>query len=558
MKEKVTCMAMSDVKIATRLTLLIGFLSIILLTIGGVGLYGISASTSALRSVYQDRTVALGRLADVQQGMLHNQISIGTMLLEPLPELITKLKTRIDEENNRIDKVWEAYLSNSLDPEEARIAKEFVESRSKFEELGVNPTIKALRINDPAKAVDYGLNKMPSLYEPTRERLAALVKIQIDGAASAYAAAEQRSKTIYWSSIGAVIAGLFFASLGGFFLVRSISGSLREAVGVSKRIGAGDLTHPVSDAGRNEIGVLLDALRTMQDDLVGVVSAVRSGSEGVASASTEIAQGNHDLSTRTEQQASALQETAASMEELSNAIKQNAGNANQANQLAQSASAVAIQGGNVVNQVVETMKGINESSIHISEIISVIDGIAFQTNILALNAAVEAARAGEQGRGFAVVASEVRSLAGRSADAAKQIKQLINASVERVEYGTRLVDQAGTTMIEVVSAIRKVTAIMAEINAASSNQALGVQQVGAAVRQMDQSTQQNAALVEQMAAAASTLQLLANAQVQAVSAFTLPAKLAMESGATQHKFPFSSLVEETTPLKPSSLQLSQV
>jgi methyl-accepting chemotaxis protein-1 (serine sensor receptor) len=502
--------------------------------------------------------VALGRLADVQQGMLHNQISIGTMLLEPLPELITKLKARIDEENNRIDKVWEAYLSNSLDPEEARIAKEFVESRSRFEELGVNPTIKALRINDPTKAVDYGLNKMPSLYEPTRERLAALVKIQIDGAASAYAAAEQRSNAIYWSSIGAVLAGLFFASLGGIFLLRSISGSLREAVGVSKRIGAGDLTRPVSDAGRNEVGLLLDALRTMQDDLVGVVSAVRSGSEGVASASTEIAQGNHDLSIRTEQQASALQETAASMEELSNAIKQNAGNANQANQLAQSASAVAIQGGNVVNQVVETMKGINESSIHISEIISVIDGIAFQTNILALNAAVEAARAGEQGRGFAVVASEVRSLAGRSADAAKQIKQLINASVERVEYGTRLVDQAGTTMIEVVSAIRKVTAIMAEINAASSNQALGVQQVGAAVRQMDQSTQQNAALVEQMAAAASTLQLLANAQVQAVSAFTLPAKLAMESGAKQHAFTLSSLVEETTPLKPSSLQLSQV
>jgi methyl-accepting chemotaxis protein len=551
-------MAMSDLKISTRLTLLIGFLSIILLTIGGVGLYGISASTSALRSVYQDRTVALGRLADVQQGMLHNQISIGTMLLEPLPELITKLKARIDEENNRIDKVWEAYLSNSLDPEEARIAKEFVESRSRFEELGVNPTIKALRINDPTKAVDYGLNKMPSLYEPTRERLAALVKIQIDGAASAYAAAEQRSNAIYWSSIGAVLAGLFFASLGGIFLLRSISGSLREAVGVSKRIGAGDLTRPVSDAGRNEVGLLLDALRTMQDDLVGVVSAVRSGSEGVASASTEIAQGNHDLSIRTEQQASALQETAASMEELSNAIKQNAGNANQANQLAQSASAVAIQGGNVVNQVVETMKGINESSIHISEIISVIDGIAFQTNILALNAAVEAARAGEQGRGFAVVASEVRSLAGRSADAAKQIKQLINASVERVEYGTRLVDQAGTTMIEVVSAIRKVTAIMAEINAASSNQALGVQQVGAAVRQMDQSTQQNAALVEQMAAAASTLQLLANAQVRAVAAFTLPAKFAMDSGAKQHKFPLSSLVEETKPLKPNSLQLLQV
>ncbi|MFN7857722.1 MAG: methyl-accepting chemotaxis protein [Acidovorax sp.] len=509
-------------KISTQLTLLIGFLSIILMAIGGVGLYGISASNAALRSVYQDRTIALGQLADVQQGMLHNQISIGIMLLEPLPELISKLNAKIDLEKSRIDKVWDAYIAVPRKPEEERIAKEFVERRTKFEEEGVKPTIKALTLNDPSKAVDYGLNKMPALYEATRELLAALVKIQMDEARNAYNAAEERSEVIYWSSIASVVMGLVLAALAGYLLVRKISRALTQAVDVSNRIGSGDLTPQIPETGHNEIGALLGALRNMQADLVSVVSAVRSGSEGVANASSEIAVGNNDLSLRTEQQAASLEETASSLEDLSQTIKQNADNASQANQLAQSASAVAIDGGNVVNQVVETMKDINESSKRIAEIISVIDGIAFQTNILALNAAVEAARAGEQGRGFAVVASEVRSLASRSAEAAKQIKALIGASVVRVEHGTRLADKAGATMIEVVGSIRRVTDIIAEINTASSEQAFGVQQVNAVVRQMDQTTQQNAALVEQIAAAASSLKIMADEQVRAVAIFSLP------------------------------------
>jgi methyl-accepting chemotaxis protein len=243
----------------------------------------------------------------------------------------------------------------------------------------------------------------------------------------------------------------------------------------------------------------------------------------VASASTQIAQGSHDLSARTEQQAGALEETSASMEELNSTVKANADNARQANQMAMSASTVAAQGGDVVADVVRTMQGINESSRRIADIIQVIDGIAFQTNILALNAAVEAARAGEQGRGFAVVASEVRSLAGRSAQAAKEIKELIHASVQRVEQGSALVDKAGTTMAEVVASIRRVTDIVGEISAASSEQSAGVSQVGEAITHMDQATQQNAALVEESAAAASSLQQQAAQLVHAVAVFKLSA-----------------------------------
>ncbi|MHB8950122.1 MAG: methyl-accepting chemotaxis protein [Rhodoferax sp.] len=292
------------------------------------------------------------------------------------------------------------------------------------------------------------------------------------------------------------------------------------AAEITQRIAEGDLAVAIA-LKHPEHASLLGAIASLRDKFAVIVSEVRQGSESVATASAEIAQGNHDLSARTESQASALEETAASMEQLSATVKQNADSARQANQLALNASTVAAQGGAVVAQVVDTMKGINDSSRRIADIIGVIDGIAFQTNILALNAAVEAARAGEQGRGFAVVASEVRSLAGRSAEAAKEIKTLINASVEQVEQGTALVDKAGSTMTEVVSSIRRVTDIMGEISAASSEQSLGVSQVGEAVTQMDQATQQNAALVEEMAAAASSLQSQAQDLVQVVAVFKL-------------------------------------
>ena len=306
-------------------------------------------------------------------------------------------------------------------------------------------------------------------------------------------------------------------------ITRTTTSSVNVALKLARAVAAGDLSQRIEARGNDEMGHLLGALAEMQASLAKVVTTVRQGSEGVATASAEIAQGNNDMSARTESQASALEQTAASMEELSGTVRQNADSARAANQLAVSASSVAVRGGEVVAQVVDTMRGISVSSRKISDIIQVIDGIAFQTNILALNAAVEAARAGEQGRGFAVVASEVRSLAGRSADAAKEIKMLINASVERVEHGTALVDQAGATMTEVVTSIRRVTDIMGEISAASNEQALGVAQVGEAVKQMDEVTQQNAALVEEMAAAASSLKNQSSDLVDAVSVFKLDA-----------------------------------
>ncbi|APW44222.1 methyl-accepting chemotaxis protein [Rhodoferax saidenbachensis] len=303
-------------------------------------------------------------------------------------------------------------------------------------------------------------------------------------------------------------------------ITHQLGGEPSDAAQLAQSVANGNLATTIHLKAGDRSSMLAQ-LKVMQESLSKVVSSVRAGSEAVAAASAQIAQGNNDLSGRTEEQASALEETAASMEELSSTVTQNADNARQANQLAQSASTVAIQGGQVVGQVVETMKGINESSRKISDIISVIDGIAFQTNILALNAAVEAARAGEQGRGFAVVAAEVRSLAGRSAEAAKEIKLLINASVERVESGSALVDQAGMTMSEVVGAIQRVTDIMGEISAASTEQSQGVEQIGEAVSQMDQVTQQNAALVEEMAAAASSLKSQAQELVKVVATFEL-------------------------------------
>jgi methyl-accepting chemotaxis protein len=361
---------------------------------------------------------------------------------------------------------------------------------------------------------------------PTGATLAKAFNAQVDLQAEA-AAESHRLLDAGASQVRLMVLGICIVALGiavwlAAWIVRVLTGPVARATAVANNIAQGHLSNEIPND-KGPMGHLMSALRDMQASLSHIVSSVRANAEEVATAGTQIAQGNNHLSARTDDQASALQQTSASMEELGATVRQNADNAAQANQLAHGASAVAVKGGEVVAQVVDTMKGINDSSRRIADIIGVIDGIAFQTNILALNAAVEAARAGEQGRGFAVVAGEVRTLAQRSAEAAREIKSLINASVERVEQGTALVDQAGATMNEVVASIRRVTDIMSEISVASAQQSAGVAQVGAAVTKMDETTQQNASLVQESAAAAESLKAQAHRLVEAVAVFKLGA-----------------------------------
>jgi methyl-accepting chemotaxis protein len=354
------------------------------------------------------------------------------------------------------------------------------------------------------------------------EKMRALHDLQVEEADAIASGASTSANRILWVMLGggagALLVALTLGSWIGRGIGRQLGGEVSDAVALARHVAQGDLSTAMR-VRRGDSTSLMANLQAMQEGLANVVVRVRQGSDSVATASEQIAQGNQNLSSRTESQASAIEQTAASMEELGSTVKQNASNAKTANELARSASTVAAQGGEVVSQVVGTMRGISDSSNRIAEIIAVIDGIAFQTNILALNAAVEAARAGEQGRGFAVVAGEVRTLAQRSAQAAKEIKDLIGESVQRVEQGTALVDRAGSTMNEVVASIRRVTDLMGEISSASHEQSLGVAQVGDAITHMDQGTQQNATMVEEMSAAAASLKSQASDLVQAVSVF---------------------------------------
>ena len=512
---------MKNFTISTRLLMLIGILSALLVAIGATGLFGIAKANDALESMYQDRLQAVESLGAFQFLMTRNRLIISNTLLDPTPAKVEKYTQEVASNIEQISAAWEAFMTLPMSPQGKALANTLTGKRKKFVQEGLTPALDALRGADFIKAQTVVVGQFSRLFDPIRDDINAMLKLIQDEAKQDFEAAEVRYSFIRNVFMASIVAGLLFAVLFGLALVRSITGPLLRAGDVTRAVANGDLSQTIDITGKDEIAEMMKALANMQLSLARVVTSVREGSEGVATASAEIAQGNHDLSARTESQASALEQTAASMEELSSTVRQNADNALEANQLAMKASSVAVEGGQVVGLVVQTMKGINESSRQIVDIITVIDGIAFQTNILALNAAVEAARAGEQGRGFAVVASEVRSLAGRSAEAAKQIKSLISTSVEQVEHGSALVDQAGATMTEVVNSIHRVTEIMGEISVASNEQALGVAQVGDAVTQMDQVTQQNAALVEEMAAAASSLKSQAQELVQTVAVFTL-------------------------------------
>lgn len=363
--------------------------------------------------------------------------------------------------------------------------------------------------------------KSTPVFRKTIGQIEKLVEVNNKGSDLSNIQADQIYAQSKASIVIALLGCIAVSLLLSWWISRLIARPLGHAVAVAEQVAGGDLTAEITPSSKDETGQLLSALRTMNSNLQNIVAEVRTGTDTIATASSQIAAGNLDLSSRTEEQAGSLEETASAMEELTSTVKQNADNARQANQLAESASEIAQAGGTVVGQVVDTMGSIHESSRKIVDIISVIDGIAFQTNILALNAAVEAARAGEQGRGFAVVASEVRTLAQRSAAAAKEIKELIDDSVNKVDVGSKLVEEAGQTMGEVVSSVRRVTDIVAEITAASAEQSQGIEQINQAVTQMDEVTQQNAALVEEAAAAAKSLQEQADRLTQTVGVFKL-------------------------------------
>ena len=407
-----------------------------------------------------------------------------------------------------------------MTPDEEKLFNDVAKNRNAYTKAR-DALMKAKRegnADEAARIFDTDFAQISPRYTASLQAFLDYQRGEIDKTAEAIEKASNQS-IILQLSLGciAILIGAILARS----LTRSITVPLSQAVEMAESVAGGDLSRRIEVKRTDETGMLLLSLKHMTDSLVKIVGEVRTGTQTIATASSEIASGNMDLSSSTEQQASSLEETAASMEELTSTVKQNADNARQANQLAISASEVAIKGGSVVSQVVDTMGSINTSARKIVDIIGVIDGIAFQTNILALNAAVEAARAGEQGRGFAVVASEVRSLAQRSAAAAKEIKVLIDDSVNNVDVGAKLVDQAGTTMREIVESVKRVTDIMGEITSASQEQTAGIEQVNKAITQMDNVTQQNAALVEEAAAASEAMQAQAGNLAQAISVFKL-------------------------------------
>ncbi len=497
-------MNLNDIKISTRLALGFGILSLLIALVGGISMLKINAVSGAFDTVVNDRYVKIAALNDIKGGLNQQARSLRNTLIMSNPADIRSELALLEAAGKGVDEHWATLKSTIHDEEAKALLAKAMQARAEYESTYGKFTalISGGQADEARRVLLDEIRPRQLAYFTSVDDLIGRQKALMDGSASqAFDAVDSMKVILPICSAAAIV----IAILMGAWIIRAITGPLGQAVAISRSVAAGDLSIQFDAAGTNETAQLLRALKDMQTALSKVVTTVRHNAESVATASAQIAQGNQDLSQRTEEQAASLEETAASMEELTGTVRQNAENAKQASSLATTASGIAQQGGDMAGRVVETMQDISASSSKMAEIIAVIEGIAFQTNILALNAAVEAARAGEQGRGFAVVAGEVRTLAQRSATAAKEIKELITESVSRVDLGAKLVDEAGRTIHEVVHSVQRVTDIMNEIAAASEEQRTGIEQVNTAVAQMDQVTQQNAALVEEASAAAQSM-----------------------------------------------------
>ncbi|CAB3801877.1 methyl-accepting chemotaxis protein [Paraburkholderia fynbosensis] len=512
-----------NLSIRTCLSLMIVFFGVVLLLGAAAGLLSLRSSNASLQQMYTVDTPAVADLEGSSGQLLRLRLALATYA--SLIELndqdgANAVLKRFDQYQKVSNERIAHYMSRaSSNDDEQRLIKDMQAKRDSFLREGVDPALAALKSGDRNAFNQLQAHKLPSLYSTYEKAMLALEQLQLDHGAQRYQEAQDLFYAICIAVAIGMVVSLLGSLLGRMVLVRAIVNPVDATIAQFQRIANGDLTSRIDVTSDNEMGRLAAALRKMQESLIGTVNAVRQGTESIDTGVSEIAAGNADLSQRTEEQAASLEETAASIEELTSTVKQTADNAKQASSLAQGASSLAAQGGDLTEQVVGTMHGIVDDSRRIADIVGVIEGIAFQTNILALNAAVEAARAGEQGRGFAVVASEVRSLAQRSAAAAKEIKGLIDESTARVEAGSQLVERSGSTMAEIVDAIARVSSIMGEIAAAAIEQSTGIDQVNLAVAQMDEVTQQNAALVEQAAAAASSLEDQARRLSSAVAVF---------------------------------------
>jgi methyl-accepting chemotaxis protein len=509
-----------NLKIGARLGAGFAIVIALLIAMTAVGITRIGAVDHNTEVIVKDRYTKVELATTIENSVNTQARAVRTALIARDPAVVKGELDKDAQANPVINEALEKLKATVHTDKGTAALKHVIETRAVFGDGKVR-LIEMIRAGKTEEAGTYLTQQLIAEQNAYLSAVSAFLQTQVEGMQEFAADAAGQARTATLMMLGIAAAATLLATFIGFAITRSITRPIGEAVKLAETVAAGDLTSRIEVTSTDETGQLLTALKAMNESLIKVVGQVRQSSDNIATGSSQIASGNADLSQRTEEQASNLQQTAASMEELTSTVKNNADTARQATQLAGSASAVAAQGGMVVGQVVETMQAITASSKKIADIIGVIDGIAFQTNILALNAAVEAARAGEQGRGFAVVASEVRSLAQRSAAAAKEIKGLITDSVEKVEAGSQQVGEAGRTMSDIVAQVKRVNDLIGEISSATLEQTQGISQVGDAVSTLDQVTQQNAALVEESAAAAESLNQQAARLVEAVSVFRL-------------------------------------